>query len=324
MPSIVTSIIGGIQGASAAHNAANALTAGYNAAGQTVTNAAAQVNPGITTAAQTGAGQVTSAGTTAGTNVVNAAGTAANNATTAANTGITGLSPYVTAGSTAANNLSADLQPGGQLNTPFTASTMAAMSPGYQFQLQQGTSALNRQLAAAGASGSGGAIKAGEQYAQTFAGTAYNNAFNQYTTQNQDLFNNLNSQAQQGQTASTTAAGLGVNAAQYGGTINTQGQEYAGTTGVGTTEYGAGMNYGAATTTAQNTLSAANYLANTQVGGAQAQAQGDVGAANQWNGMLGQVGSTLNGLAVGGMGTAGSPSSSWSFGNIPYNYGFGG
>jgi hypothetical protein len=84
------------------------------------------------------------------------------------------------------------------------------------------------------------------------------------------------------------------------------------------------MNYGAANTTAQNTLSAANYLANTQIGAQQAQAQGDINAANQWNGMLGQIGTTANGLAVGGMGTPGSPSSGWSFSNIPYSFGMGG
>ena len=85
MPSIVTSIIGGIQGASASHNAANALSGGYNAAGQTVTNAAAAVNPTLTTAAATGASEVTNAGGA----VTTAANTAANNATTAAKARLT-------------------------------------------------------------------------------------------------------------------------------------------------------------------------------------------------------------------------------------------
>ena len=47
MPSLVTSVIGGFQGASAAHNAANAIKQGYTEAGQTVTQAAQQVNPDI-------------------------------------------------------------------------------------------------------------------------------------------------------------------------------------------------------------------------------------------------------------------------------------
>jgi hypothetical protein len=274
MPSIITSIIGGIQGSSAAHNAANSLSGAYNSAGQTVTNAAAAVNPTITNAAAAGANQVLAAG----------------------QTGVTGLSPYTTAGSTAANALATDLLPGGQLNTPFTAATMATMSPGYQFQLQQGTSAMNRQAAAAGLSGSGGTMKALDQYNQNFAGTAYNNAFNQYTAQNQNLFANLNSQAQQGQAASTTAANLGV----------------------GTAEYGAGMNYAAANTTAQNTLSAANYLANTQIGAGNAQAQGDTGAANQWNGMLGGIGTAGNNMLALGMPYTGSPTQNWSFANMGF------
>jgi hypothetical protein len=294
MPSAITGIIGGIQGASAAHNAANTLSGGYNAAGQTVTQAAASVNPQITNAASTGANQVTAAGTAAGQGVTNAAATGANNATAAANAGIAGLSPYATNGATANNTLAGALAPGGQLNTPFTGAMMAQYSPGYQFQLAQGQQGMQRQANAVGQSGAGGTMKALDAYNQNYASTAYNNAFNQYTTQNQNLFNNLNSLGAQGQGASTTQAQLGVNAAQYGGTLNTGAAQFAGQTGVGTAEYGAGMNYGAANTTAQNTLSAANYMGNTQIGAAQAIAQGDIGASNAWNGALSAVGQAGN------------------------------
>jgi hypothetical protein len=294
VPSIVTSIIGGIQGSSAAHNAANSLTSAYNTAGQTVVNAANAVNPTITSAAGTAANNVIAAGTTAGTNAV---GTAA--------TGTAALSPYTTAGSTAANNLSAALQPGGALDTPFTAQTMASMSPGYQFEQAQGDAGVQRAAAAAGLTGSGGTMKALSAYNQNLASTAYQNAFQDYTTQNQNLFNNLNSQAQQGQTAATTAAGM-----------NTQASEYAGTTGVGTTEVGNNLNVQAANTTAQNTLSANNYLANTQVGAGQATAQGDIGAANAWNGMLGSLGTAGNNLVTGGTGMFTNPfAASSSVGN---------
>lgn len=279
MPSVVTSIIGGIQGASAAHNAANTLSNAYNTAGQTVTQAAAAVNPTITNAASTGANQVVSAGQTAGQGVVSAA-----------QTGTAALSPYTANGTTAANQLTGALQPGGQLNTPFTAQTMAQYSPGYQFQLAQGQNALTRQMAASGLSGSGGALKAAAQYGQNFASTAYQNAFQDYTTQNQNLFNNLNQTAQ-----------LGAQTGEFGANLNTGAAQYAGTTGVGTSEYGAGMNYGAATTTAQNTLSAANYQANTQIGAGQAQAQADLGAANSWNSMLGGIGTAANTLLTAGM-----------------------
>lgn len=45
--------------------------------------------------------------------------------------------------------------------------------PGYQFQLAEGQKALDRQLAAAGATGSGRAIKAGAEYGQNYANSAF-------------------------------------------------------------------------------------------------------------------------------------------------------
>ena len=44
MPSIVTSLIGGLQGSSAAHNAANQSAGGYNSAGATMGAAVNQAN----------------------------------------------------------------------------------------------------------------------------------------------------------------------------------------------------------------------------------------------------------------------------------------
>jgi hypothetical protein len=225
----------------------------------------------------------------------------------AAAAGTAALSPYTTAGSTAANYLTGALAPGGQLNSPFTAGTMASMSPGYQFQLAQGQEGLTRQLAAAGLTGSGGALKDAMRYNQQYAGTAFNNAFQQYTTQNQNLFNNLNAQAQQGQQAQ-----------QFGANLNTNAAQVAGNFGVGTTEYGNNLNVAAANTTANNLLSANNYLANTQVGAGQAKAQGYVNSANAWNGMLGAVGTGANQLVAGGMPYYGSPSDSWSFKNMGF------
>lgn len=302
MPSIVTSIIGGIQGASAAHNAANALTTAYNNAGQTVNNAVSSVNPGITSAAGTAAGNITTAGTAA-----------ANGVLTTANQATGTLSPYTTTGSTAANQLATALAPGGTLNTPFTASTMAQMDPGFQFRLAQGQNALTRQLAASGLSGSGGGLKQAQQYGQNFASSEYNNAFQQYLSQNQALANNL-----------LAASGQGQQATEFGAQLNTGASEYAGNMGFQTATTANNLNYNAALTTANNTLSAANYLANTQVGAGQATAQGDVNAANAWNGMLGGVGTAANALAIGGLGTAPGGGTTWSPSNVPGNLGFGG
>lgn len=49
--------------------------------------------------------------------------------------------------------------------------------PGYKFNLEQGTNALNNTLAAAGGLQSGNAIKAGQQFSQGLADTTYGNAF---------------------------------------------------------------------------------------------------------------------------------------------------
>ena len=180
MPSLVTSVIGGIQGASAAHNASTALQTGYGQAGTTVTNAVNQVNPGIVNTAATAGQGVTTAAGPAGTGATGAAETGAAGATSAANDLTTALNPYISAGATAAEGLTAASQ-------PFTAQMMSQYSPAYQFQLQQGQQAAARQAAAMGVTGSGGTAKALQQYAQNYAGTAFTNASNLYNQNFQRL-----------------------------------------------------------------------------------------------------------------------------------------
>jgi hypothetical protein len=306
MPSLVTSIVGGIQGASAAHDAANALKTGYTQAGQTVGDAAKQVNPDIlNTAAQAGTG-VTDAAAAAGQGMTTAAGTAGAGATGAAGTLAGYLSPYMTMGATAAGQLP-------DAAKPFTADMMAKYSPAYQFQLQQGTQAANRMAAAGGMTGSGGTMKSLERYTQDYAGTAFGNASNLY---NQN-FNRLATLAQMGQGASTTAGQAGLQAAEYAGTAGMQGAEYAGNVGLQGATYAGNANINARNLASSNTLSAANYLANTQIGAQNAVAQGDIGAANAWNGMLGGIGQAANTVALGGISpTAGG---GWSINNIPGN-----
>ena len=308
MPSLVTSIIGGFQGASAAHNAAGALQKGYGQAGTTVTNAVNQVNPGIIDTAATAGQGVTTAAGAAGTGATTAAGTGAAGATSAADT-LTGyLSPYMTAGSTAAAGLTAASQ-------PFTASMMSQYSPAYQLQLQQGQQAAARQASAMGVTGSGGTAKALQQYAQNYSGTAFSNAANIY---NQN-FQRLATVAGMGQSAATTAGQAGLQAAEYGGTLGENAAQYAGTAGMTGAEYAGNADINAENLTAQNTLSGAGYLANTQIGAQQALAQGDLGAASAWNGMLGGIGSAANTLALGGLGTNASGGLSWSPSNLATN-----
>lgn len=275
MPSLITSVLGGIQGSSASHNAANALSGGYNTAGQTVTNAAAGVNPGIT-----------AAGTAAGAGVTGAAGTAATNANAAAGAAQAGVSPYTATGAQAANTLATGLAPGGSLNTPFSFQQFQQQDPGYQFEQQQMQQAMSRQQAASGVTGSGGAMKALDQQTNNLAASDYGQAFNQYQTQQQNTFNRLATTAGMGQQGAEYAGSQGSQAAQYGGTLNTGAAQFAGTAGMQSTDLAA-----------SNTMGAANYLGQTQIGSGQAQAQGDMNSASAWNGMLGGVGSGLNALA---------------------------
>ena len=310
MPSLVTSVIGGIQGASAAHHAADALSKGYQQAGQTVTDAVNQVNPDILkTAADAGTG-VTNAASTAGAGMTAAAGAAGAGATGAAGTLAGYLSPYMQVGADAAGQLT-------DAAKPFTADMMAKYSPAYQFQLQQGQDAAKAAAAAAGVSGSGGTMKSLMRNTQDYAGTAFANASNLY---NQN-FNRLQTLANMGVGASTTAGQAGIQAAEYAGNAGMTGAEYAGNVGMQGAKYAGDTSIAARNLASSNTLSGANYLANTKIGAQQAQAQGDLGAASQWNNMLGGIGTAANTAVMAGFGAPGAGGGGWSFSNIGKNLG---
>lgn len=194
------------------------------------------------------------------------------------------------------------MAPGGQLNTPFNASMMAQNDPGYQFQMQQGQNALARAAAAGGLTGAGGTLKAAMRYNQDYANTAYNNAFNQYQTQNTNTFNRLSTVMGMGQQAGEYAGNVGTQAAQYGGNINTGAQQYAGSTNVGAAQYSGNINDQAANTVANNTIQAGVYTGNTDIGRGNAIAQGDTNAANAWGGMLNGIGQAGNMAMMGPLG----------------------
>lgn len=90
--------------------------------------------------------------------------------------------PYQAVGATGANNLA------NIINTPFQAPTaaQAEATPGYQFNLEQGTRAIDENAAANGTLMTGQTGTALEQYGQGLASNyyqqAYNNALNTYMT----------------------------------------------------------------------------------------------------------------------------------------------
>lgn len=151
-------------------------------------------------------------------------------------------------------------------------------TPGYQFQLEQGLQGVNRSAAARGGLLSGANLKAINDYAQGQASTGYQaaweraqNAYSNAFGRNQQKFQNLQTMANNGQ----SAAGMQGNAALS----------------VGTGLAGASSNYG-------------NNM------GSLALAQGQ-NQANMYTGIGNALGGTLTGLAgSGALGRAGgSPTS---------------
>lgn len=102
--------------------------------------------------------------------------------------------------------------------------------PGYAFELQQGTQALQNSAAAQSGALSGAALKDLLGYSQNFARTGYNDAFNRYQTQQGNIFNRLNSIAQLGQNA---AAGVGSTGANIVGNAGQQVTNAGGAAGAG-------------------------------------------------------------------------------------------
>jgi hypothetical protein len=148
--------------------------------------------------------------------------------------------PYMAAGSSAANQLSAGLS-NGSLTAGYSpqfsfSGVNQANDPAYQFDLQQGQQAVQRSAAAGGGLVSGGALKDLNNYSQGFASNqyqqsysnalaAYQQAYNQYETTQGNTYNRLSGAAGLGQnavtqTATSGNAAAGTNAAVAGNAAN--------------------------------------------------------------------------------------------------------
>lgn len=163
--------------------------------------------------------------------------------------------------------------PGGQFTAPTLA--QAEQQPGYQFQLQQGLSALQNSAAARGGLLTGSTLTDINNYAQGAAQTDYSNVYNQmlntyqtnyntWSQQQANLFNRLSALAGGGQ---TTASQLNSQGLQTGNSIGSL------LTGTG------------------------NYLSNDLQNAAAARASGYVGSSNAWNSGIGGATSALSELA---------------------------
>ena len=137
------------------------------------------------------------------------------------------LEPYRTAGTAALKRLEGALGLGG----PAQPQQALEMDPGYGFRLGEGMKALERMQAARGSMLSGGAMKAGQRYAQDYASGEYGNAYNRLANiagLGQTTGTQLGNAASQfstnagnvmGQEANALAAGRIGRASAYGGAI---------------------------------------------------------------------------------------------------------
>ena len=159
---------------------------------------------------------------------------------------VTRNAPFVTAGTSAVNELGADLAPGGSLTQNFTpADYLANKDPGYDFQLSTGENAIQSRDAATGSSIGGAAMKDLNNFAQSTAATGYQSAFDRYQTQQGNVYNRLAGLAGLGQSsANNTAASGNIFGSNAGSNIIGAGNAAAaGTVGVGNAISGGATNY---------------------------------------------------------------------------------
>lgn len=151
------------------------------------------------------------------------------------------LNPFIKAGQSAAGQLATltGAGPGGNpLTSPLTAlfqPTQAQLesTPGYQFSKTQGLEATQNSFAAQGLGQSGAALKGAANYAEGLAGTTFQQQFQNYLNQNQQVYSMLSGQAGVGENAAVGAGSLGqanVNA-QSGLTTGAAAAQAAGTVG---------------------------------------------------------------------------------------------
>ncbi|HEY1609088.1 MAG TPA: hypothetical protein VGG24_07465 [Paraburkholderia sp.] len=184
--------------------------------------------------------------------------------------------PYQQTGTGALQALAQGTATGGEFNSTPTSAQVMAQDPGYAFNLQQGQQALERAEAAGGSVGSGGALKAGVQYATNYATNAYGQAYNQFMGTRQANYGNLLNLAGLGEQANQTLTNAGTSAAN---------------------------NY------SSTALSGAAAQGNDITNAAAATAAGTVGSANAWETGLGGVANGVtNGLALQALAQQGNQS----------------
>jgi len=127
--------------------------------------------------------------------------------------------PYQNLGSGAVQNIT-DQAP--YFTHQFNAADLqAGLAPNYDFMLAQGQGANRNAANVGGGLLSGNTLQGLNQFTQNYAGNAYQNAFNNYQTQRQNIYGNLSNAAGLGQTSLGQLGQVGSNLAQTYGNITT-------------------------------------------------------------------------------------------------------
>jgi hypothetical protein len=130
--------------------------------------------------------------------------------------------PWREAGGKAVSMLSGMTAEGGEMTKKFTMEDFQ-QDPGYAFRLQEGQKALERSASARGGLLSGGAGKALAGYGQNMASQEYSNAYNRWSADRSNRFNQLASLAGMGQTSVQATGQAGAQATQFAGQSNMSG-----------------------------------------------------------------------------------------------------
>jgi hypothetical protein len=210
--------------------------------------------------------------------------------------GLQNYSPYLSEGSTASGQLSQLLGTPGQgllqnWTQQFTAPTAAeaAATPGYQFQLQQGESALQNSAAGQGSLLSGRTLADLNNYAQGTASSNYQQTFNNSLAQYQSAYNTFLNNQNNTYSRLLGASGQGLQAAGGAGNL---------ISGIG------------------------GDIASLYGQQGAAAAQGTIGSANAWTGALGGIGNAASnyGLLSALNGNQSNPLYA-NFGDAPWTQG---
>lgn len=179
--------------------------------------------------------------------------------------------PWRQAGATALGQLGTMTADGGSLTHQFNASDLNAnMAPNYQFIKDQGMGAVNNQASVGGGLVGGNALKGIADYSNNLAGNAYQQAYNNYNTNQTNIFNRLSNIAGLGQTSNGQTAQVGMNAASNigSGTLAGGAAAAAGYTG-GSNALSGGLNNLASYYQYQNMGTTPSYGASIPVTGYQ-------------------------------------------------------